>query len=175
VTDADGSRERSTFKKPNVFVFLNFRTQYKPVFTGRGRIKNAKSPWSLVMDGWTDKTYLCAPHHTKAACRSNLSREASKLQFSEVGSESSRQSATAADAMAVQTSILASTVSTAIYAYLQIDVTRDRKCPAGSWNWKWFSCRPSNRMGGSNKQIINQENNDEKIQKTDRTSQRKSS
>src|SRR6266480_5914394 len=21
-----------------------------------------------------------------------------------------------------------------------------RKCPASSWNWRWFSCRPSNRM-----------------------------
>lgn len=23
-----------------------------------------------------------------------------------------------------------------------------RRCPASSWNWRWFSCRPSNRMGG---------------------------
>src|SRR3989442_1005986 len=49
-----------------------------------------------------------------------------------------------------------------------------RKCPAGSWNWRWFSCRPPNRMGGCKNKQPTRRTNDEKIQKTDRTSQTKS-
>ncbi len=37
-----------------------------------------------------------------------------------------------------------------------LDGVHRGKCPAGSWNWRWFSCRPSNRMVGCKRQ--NQEN-----------------
>jgi len=98
-----------------------------------------KSPWSLVMDGWTDKTYLCAPPPYEGGLAApTFPPKLSKLQFSEVGKRILTPERNGGGRDGSKPPSWHLRLSTAIYAYLQIDVTRDRKCPAGSWNWKWF-------------------------------------
>jgi len=79
----DGSRGSSTLKKPSVFVFLIRRIPIQAnVYWPWTDKKCEKTPWLLVMDGWTDKIHLCAPPQFARANSDQVAAEVTGLQMS---------------------------------------------------------------------------------------------